>query len=88
MDYIMEVEKAKKGDMRSCEYLVSNFHEMAVSYAYSILRDFGLAEDAAQEAFILMLLNLKSLKESKAFISWLRKLIFSCCTRIIKKRRY
>jgi|GEM_PF-2477631 len=87
MDYVIEVIKAKEGDMTSCEYLINNFQEMAVGYAYSILHDFGLAEDAAQEAFILMLLHLKSLKEPKAFISWLRKLIFSCCTRIIKKRK-
>jgi len=87
MDYIEHVVKAMKGDVKSYECLVNHFQGMAISYAYSILHDFQLAEDAAQEAFILLFRNIKSIKEPKAFISWLRKLVFTCCSRIIRKTK-
>ena len=32
--------------------LVQRFQDMAFGYAYSVLGDFHLAEDAAQEAFV------------------------------------
>ena len=40
---------------------------MAVGYAWSLLRDFHLAEDAAQDAFIQVFGDLASLREPSAF---------------------
>lgn len=88
MDYIYHVMNAQKGDISSYEYLVNHFQGMAISYAYSILHDFQFAEDAAQEAFILLLRNIHNVKEPSAFIAWLRRLIFTCCNRILRKQRY
>lgn len=88
MDYIEHIIKAKRGDIKSYEYLVANFQDMAISYAYSILHDFQLAEDAAQEAFILLYRNIISLHEPKAFIAWFRRLVFTCCTRITRKAQH
>lgn len=88
MDYIEYVIKAKEGDEKSLEYLVNRFQNMAVSYAYSIIRDFQKAEDAAQEAFILLFRNIHNLKEPSAFISWLRKLIFNICYRVLQRQKF
>ena len=68
MDYIKYVIIAQKGDIEGYEYLVNHFQSMAVSYAYSILHDFQLAEDAAQEAFILLFRNIRNLKEPSAYL--------------------
>ena len=88
MDYIEYVIKAKMGDEKSLEWLIDRFQNMAVGYAYSILHDFQRAEDAAQEAFILLFRNIRNLKEPIAFISWLRKLIFNICYRILQRKKF
>ena len=87
MDYIYHVSQAQKGEISSYEYLVNNFQGMSISYAYSILHDFQLAEDAAQEAFILLFNNIHNLKEPSAFPTWLKKLVFTCCNRIHRKQK-
>ena len=46
------VIRAQAGDLDAYSTLVQQFQDIAVGYAYSILGDFHLAQDAAQEAFI------------------------------------
>ncbi len=46
------VSKVCSGDLKAFEQIVVRFQDMAYGYSYSILKDFHLAEDAAQEAFI------------------------------------
>ena len=46
------VSKAKAGEVDAFGAIVRRFQDMAVGYAWSLLRDFHLAEDAAQQAFI------------------------------------
>jgi len=50
--------RAQAGDLDAFGTLVQRFQDMAVGYAYSILGDFHLAQDAAQEAFIEAYRNL------------------------------
>ena len=79
---ITVVRRAADGDSDSFAYLVMRFQDMAVGYAYSVLEDFQLAEDASQEAFIEAFRDLSQLREPKAFPSWLRRLVFKQCDRI------
>ena len=60
---------------------------MAVGYAYSILRDFHLAEDAAQEAFTEAYPNLHKVYGPEAFPSWFRKILFKHCDRTLRGKR-
>ena len=46
------VAEIKEGDVYAFTELTRRFQEMAFGYAYAILRDFHLAQDAAQEAFV------------------------------------
>lgn len=64
--------------------LIRRLQDMAVGYAYSILGDFGLAEDATQEAFITAYRELASVREPNAFPSWVRRLVFTQCHRLIR----
>ena len=84
-DWFILVEKARRGDLGAFDALVVKFKDMAIGYAYSLLKDFHLAEDAAQEAFIQAFRDLPSLQEARAFPSWFRRLVFKFCDRI--KRR-
>ena len=55
------IQETREGNVRAFGYVVRRFHGMAVGYAFSILKDFYLAEDAAQEAFILAFSRLDQL---------------------------
>jgi RNA polymerase sigma factor (sigma-70 family) len=81
------VERAKQGDLAAFDELVRKFRDMAVGYAYIILNDFCLSEDVAQEAFIRAYLDLRSLRDSRAFPSWLRRIVFKYCDRYLRKQR-
>jgi RNA polymerase sigma factor (sigma-70 family) len=59
---------------------------MAVGYAYSILGDFHLAEDAAQEAFLDAYRHIVDLREPLAFPSWLRRIVFKHCDRRTRQK--
>jgi RNA polymerase sigma factor (sigma-70 family) len=69
-----------------CE-LVSMFQDMAYACAYSILGDFSLAEDAAQEAFISAWQKLDQLRQPEAFPGWFRRLVLTECNRLTRGRR-
>jgi RNA polymerase sigma factor (sigma-70 family) len=83
-----DIEKAQKGDLNAFDNIVRHFRDMAVGYAYSVLGDFQLAEDAAQEAFIQAYHDLQNLKVLKAFPSWFRRIVFKYCDRQTRKKHH
>ena len=68
--------------------LVRRFQDMAVGYAYSILRNFHSAEDAAQEAFLEAYRNLDKLREPAAFPGWFRRIVFKHCDRQTRSKQF
>ncbi len=64
------ITRSAQGDGRAYGEVVRRFQDMAVGYAYSLLRDFQLAEDAAQEAFVHAYGDLGSLRDPAAFPGW------------------
>ncbi|MGD0999310.1 MAG: sigma-70 family RNA polymerase sigma factor [Candidatus Brocadiia bacterium] len=81
------VLQARQGELESYGKIVRRFQDMAYGYAYSLLSDFHLAEDAAQEAFIEAFRDLADLRTPEAFPGWFRKIIFKQCDRIIRRKR-
>lgn len=86
-DWQQQVVLAQKGDLAAFDRVVKQFEDMAVGYAYSLLGDFHLAEDAAQEAFIEAYFCLVNLNLPMAFPSWFRKIVFKQCDRIRRRKR-
>lgn len=82
------ISRAQKGDLGAFDMIVQCFRDMAVGYAYSILGDFHLAEDAAQEAFVQAYRDLKKLRKPQAFPSWFRRIVFKYCDRITRRRHH
>jgi RNA polymerase sigma factor (sigma-70 family) len=62
--------------------VVRRFQDLAYGYAYALLGDAGLAQDAAQEAFITAYRMLAQLREPAAFPGWLRRIVRTHCTRL------
>ena len=58
-----------------------------MGYAYSILGDFHLAEDAVQEAFIEAYPIISKVYDPVAFPGWFRRIIFKHCNRLTRGKR-
>ena len=79
------VDRAKRGDLDAFVEIVRRFQDMAFGCAYSILRDFQLAEDAAQEAFLEAYASLPNLRNTTAFPVWFRRIVFKRCDRLTRR---
>lgn len=85
-DLAKAADKARTGDQRSFNEIVVRLQDMALGYAFGILGDFQLAEDAVQEAFVETYLSIGRLREPKALIVWLRRIILKQCDRMKRRR--
>jgi len=81
------VVRAQEGDAAAYETLVARFQDMAYGYAYALLGDFQMAQDAAQEAFIEAYRCLPALREPIAFPSWFKRIVFKWCDRLTRGQR-
>ena len=80
------LEQAKEGDVDGFAVLVERFQDMAVGYSHSILGDFHLAEDAAQEAFLEAYPNLHKVYGPEAFPGWFKRIVVKHCDRILRRK--
>ena len=81
------VVRACGGDLDAYGQIVRRFQEMAYGYAYAILGDFHLAEDATQEAFVNAYRDLSQLSEPAAFPGWFRRIVFKRCDRLTRGKK-
>jgi RNA polymerase sigma factor (sigma-70 family) len=79
--------RARDRDVRAYGEVVRRFQDMAYGYAFAILGDFHLAEDAAQEALIEAYRCLPGLREPAAFAGWFRRIVFKHCDRLTRRKR-
>jgi RNA polymerase sigma factor (sigma-70 family) len=75
------LQRARARDQDAFGALVRRFQDAAVGYCYARLGDFGLAEDAAQDAFLEAWRDLPALEHDAAFTTWFRRLLFKQCDR-------
>ena len=78
------VGASKSGDMNSYAQIVQRFQDMAYGYAYTVVGDFHLAEDIAQEAFVEAYYNLSRLQDVAAFPGWFRQIVRYRCNRFMR----
>jgi RNA polymerase sigma factor (sigma-70 family) len=67
--------------------LVIRFQDMAFACAFAVLRDSYLAQDTAQEAFVIAWQKLAQLREPAAFPGWFKRIVITQCTRMMRCRR-
>lgn len=87
MDLPTLVQTAQQGDHQAFGQIVHRFQDMAYAYAYSIVGDNGLAQDAAQEAFVDAYQSLANLREPAAFPGWFRRIVLKHSDRQIRGKR-
>jgi RNA polymerase sigma-70 factor (ECF subfamily) len=81
------VRAAQQGNMAAFAELVRRYQGMAIAYAYALLRDLQLAQDAAQEAFVAAYFAIHQLDDPPAFPGWLRTVVRTQCSRMTRRRR-
>ena len=81
------VVQAQSGDLEAYNQIVSRFQDVAVAFGCSCLGDRGLAEDAAQEAFVEAFFCLSGLREPAAFPGWLRRIVWKHCDRLTRRKQ-
>ena len=86
MELAALVEKARAGDVTAFTTLVGRFQHLAFGYALTLVRDFALAEDVAQEAFVAAWTSLGRLEASAAFPGWLRGIVGHCAHRVLRRK--
>src|SRR5690348_7491912 len=65
--------------------LVAEFQDYAVGSAYSWLRDFAAAQDAAQDAFVAAWRALPQLKDAALFPAWFKRILANQCSRATRR---
>lgn len=67
--------------------LVIRFQDMAFACAFAVLGDVYLAQDTAQEAFVVAWQKLAQLREPAAFPGWFKRIVLTQCNRLMRCRR-
>ena len=82
------VEKANKGDRTAFDMLVMRYQRQAVSIAFSILKNWEVAKDASQNAFMKAFLGLKNFRNESAFKTWLVRIVLNEAKNASRKDRF
>lgn len=81
------VRQALDGDVRAYRQLIERYRNAVYGLAVSFVGDFDLAEDMAQEAFILGYYRLGTLEDGDRFGVWLRTITANLCRMELRRRR-
>jgi len=73
------VDLARAGDEDAFASLASAAADRLMAIAFRILRDFGRAEDAVQQALVIAWRQLPSLRDPDRFEAWLHRLLVNAC---------
>src|SRR4051794_5353584 len=73
------VELARHGDREAFGTLVGELSDQLYAVAFRILRDQGLAEDALQNALVLMWRQLPRLRDPDRFAAWCHRVLVHAC---------
>ena len=81
------VVRAQAGDLDAFGRLVQQTQAMAYAVAKGVLRDSGLAEDAAQDAYLRAFRRLADLEDPASFAGWLRRIVITIALNMRRARR-
>lgn len=81
------VEQARLGDPEAVRALVERFERAAIATAWTIVGDFHLSQDIAQESFVTALGQLDRLRQPESFGAWLLTAVRRRANRVRKFKR-
>lgn len=81
------IERARTGDEEALAELVRRSAPAVLGAARRITNDPGLAEDAAQEAYLRAFRALDRYRPESSFPAWVRTIAIRCAIDILRRRR-
>ena len=81
------VLRARNGDRYAFASLVDATSDRMFATAYRILRDTSLAEDALQDALLIVWRQLPALRDPDRFEAWVRRLLVHACYAQARRRQ-
>jgi RNA polymerase sigma-70 factor (ECF subfamily) len=81
------VEQARQGDRSAFGELVRHHHAGMVNVVYRMCGDAGLAEDAAQEAFLRAWLHLSTFRPGSSLRNWLYRIAVNEALDVLRRER-
>lgn len=80
------IQRAKKGNTDALNELIEKHKSIAFSIAFKYLKNKEDAEDITQNAFIIILRSIKKFRNESKFSTWLYKIIYHECLKVLKSR--
>jgi RNA polymerase sigma-70 factor (ECF subfamily) len=80
------IEQAKNGDRNAFGELVRRHYQGVVLVVYHMCGDTGLAEDAAQEAFMRAWVNLHSYQPQGCLRNWLYRIAINAALDVLRRK--
>ena len=75
------------GEQSAYEILVTRYQKSVVASAMSVTKNYFMAEDAAQDAFVTAWMKLNTLQEPKKYASWVCRIAKNCALNMIGRYR-
>ena len=77
------IELVKKGDKKAYNTLVLKYQDRLVYSVYKFLKDFELAQDIAQEAFIKAYKNIEKFRGDSQFYTWIYRIAINTAKNVV-----
>ncbi len=83
------INLVKKGDKKAYEVLVLQYQDRLVFSVYKFLKDYELAQDIAQEAFVKAFKNIEKFRGDSSFYTWIYRIAINTAKNFLstKSRR-
>lgn len=85
---LMYIERVKKGDTSSFQFLVEKYQDLVFSVALKVVRNQDDAQDAAQEGFIKAYQQLYKFEGKSKFSTWLYTIAYRAAVDKLNKRSF
>lgn len=75
------------GDKEAFRYFITNYQEMAVRVAFSMVQDEGIAKQVVQSAFIQAFKSLPTFRQEAQFSTWLYRIVVNESIKLNRQRK-
>ena len=80
------INLVKKGDKKAYEELVLQYQDRLVYSVYKFLKDYELAQDIAQEAFVKAFKNIEKFRGDSSFYTWIYRIAINTAKNFLSSK--
>jgi RNA polymerase sigma-70 factor (ECF subfamily) len=83
----LHLRRAREGDQVAFTALIRSYDSQLRAYAYRILRDRDLMEDALQNAYLSAFRAIGRFRGDASFKNWMYRIVHNACIDVVRRRR-